>query len=267
MSAGFARVVVDASPDIARLGPLAITWRGAGAVAGTLAAVWLANRALLERRAPAEGIWTVAVWAVVAGWGAATATGIATHGATLAGWRGVVAGSGSDLGLPVGLAVGAAAVALVGRRAGLASWATLDAAAPAVVAGLGLAALATLVAGSADALRTTLPWGVQYVAPDALARPGVAVQPLGAYVAALALGVLALVTPLRRSGRLAPGVSGLSHACFFATGMLAVGLATAGTSVLGLRPQQWAWLALAVTAAAALARRLRPPTRGLAGLR
>ncbi|MGH7777361.1 MAG: prolipoprotein diacylglyceryl transferase family protein, partial [Candidatus Dormibacterales bacterium] len=254
MSAGFARVVVDASPDIARLGPLAITWRGAGAVAGTLAAVWLAKRALLRRGAPAEGIWSAAVWAVVAGWGAATATGIATHGATLAGWRGVVAGSGSDLGLPVGLAAGAAAVALVGRRARLTSWATLDAAAPAVVAGLGLAALATLVAGGADALRTTLPWGVQYVASDALARPGVAVQPLGAYVAALALGVLALMTPLRRPrpGMLPAGVPGLSHACLFATGMLAVGLATAGTSVLGLQPQQWAWLAIAVAAAAAL---------------
>jgi phosphatidylglycerol:prolipoprotein diacylglycerol transferase len=183
--------IIDVNPVIASLGGFAIRWYSLTLLAAAAVAILVFNhearRKQLDERATLDGIWWVAIAAIVGGRVLyELQNDLPMLGAdpfhVLMVWQGGLSFYG-------GLIAAVLAIVVFARRRGLPLWPVLDAAAPAAAIGQAIGHIGCLITGDSFGLPTTLPWAVIYRNPAAMAPLGVSLQPTQAYEA-IALGLL-----------------------------------------------------------------------------
>ncbi len=245
-------IVIDLDPVIVHLGPIALRWYGLAVLAGLLAGLWLAEREARRKRLPEGLIADLVIWVMPGGllgarllhvidrWSAY----LADPAAVLAITEGGLAIQGAILG---GLLAGAVALRRRGARIGP----VVDVAAPGLLLGQAIGRVGCLVTGDAVGAPTTLPWGIVYTNPAAMApQLGVAYQPAFAYEALWDLAALALLWRIRT--RLRPdGAVFALYLVLYGTGKFLVSFARA--EAIWLAGLQQAQLIAAMLALAGLA--------------
>lgn len=177
-------------------GTFAIYWYGVLMVAGALAVFVVARLGVRDDRRLAAHVAPLCVFGTVAVLaGGRLGALILGTAPTAFGWRGYVSAGG--------LAVGAAAVWMLARAWRLPLLRLGDAFAPAIAAGEAVTRLGTLMAGTGFGVPTSLPWGITFHNPQAIARPlAVPLHPTQLYLAAGlgAIGVIAWIMAQDRRG-------------------------------------------------------------------
>jgi phosphatidylglycerol:prolipoprotein diacylglycerol transferase len=258
-------IVIDLDPNIARIGPLLITWHGVFAVLGIVAAArlgfWLLAKEGVEVSGGGDGL----AWMVVLGLVGARALyvwenyKIFANGQWLRAFA-LTEGGISQWGGLFGAMVGAYVWA---RRAKFSFWKVIDAGGPAAMIGLAIGRIGDVINGEHHGSPTTLPWGVEYVNANTLGQPGVVVHPEVAYEMVLTLLLLAAILPFhqRLKARLPDGVVGLLYLGVYAAGRFFLSYLRLDPAVfIGLRQAQLAsalMVLIALIATPILIRRAR----------
>ena len=204
----FASITIDIDPVLVRIGHIHVGWYGIAIALAITVALLVVRREARRRGLNPDAVLPVAGWAVAGGLVGARALFVLDHWSTYASdpLRSFAVQQGG-LAIQGALLGGFVAALLYARRARLPVLVLADAAAPAVVLGQAIGRLGCLVTGDALGEPTSLPWGLSYVNPAAMApQLGVALQPVFAYEALLDLAVFALLwalrTRVRQPGRL-----------------------------------------------------------------
>ena len=190
---------IDINPVIASPGGLAIRWYSLALLAAVAVAILVfsheARRKQLDQRATLDGIWWVAIAALVGG----RILYELQNDLPMLGadplhlfmvWQGGLSFYG-------GLIAAIVTIVVFAWRRGVPLWPVLDAAAPAAAIGQAIGHIGCFVGGDSYGLPTTLPWAVTYTNPGAMAPLGVPLHPTQLYEA-VGLGVLALALWLGR---------------------------------------------------------------------
>ena len=253
---GFGAIVIDLDPNLFQLGPFLITWHGVFSVLGILAAARVGQLLLRRDGVPADRIYDMAVWMVVAGLiGARLLFVWENYRAFVGAWQRVLLlneGGISQWGGIFGALVGGY---LWCRRNRVDYRKVLDVAGPANALGFAIGRIGDVINGEHHAIGSNLPWAVEYVNEKTLGEPGRAVHPEVAYELLwnlLVFGV-ALLTYDRLKRRLPTGVTGLIWLSAFAVGRFFLSYLRTDSLAFGLRQAQWASLAMIVVAAVAAA--------------
>ena len=257
---------IDLNPIIASFGGLAIRWYSLTLLAAAAVAIVVftheARRKHLDERAMQDGIWWVAIAAVVGGRILyELQNDLPMLGANplhiLMVWEGGLSFYG-------GLIAALITIVVFARMRGLPLWPVLDAAAPAAAIGQAVGHVGCLITGDSFGLPTTLPWAVIYRNPGAMAPLGVPLQPTQAYEA-IALGLLfaGLWLGRARLGGLGAGaVAGSYLVSVAAIRFVLFFLRDEQAVFFGLKTAQFIGLGLAIGGAAILTHLIR---RRLAG--
>jgi phosphatidylglycerol:prolipoprotein diacylglycerol transferase len=246
-------IIIDLDPNIARFGPLLITWHGVFAVLGILAAArigfWLLAKDVPDLKGTGDGL----AWMVVVGLIGARLLYVWENFRLFANgqWLRAFAlteGGISQWGGLFGAMVGAYIWA---RRSKFSFWKIIDAGGAGAMLGLAIGRIGDVINGEHHGTPTNLPWGVEYVNPNTLGEPGKVVHPEVAYEMVLCLLILAAVLPFhqRLKARLPDGVLGLIYFGVYAAGRFLLSyLRTDPGVLLGLRQAQLASLLMVVIA-------------------
>ncbi len=252
---------IDINPVIAAFGGLAIRWYSLTLLAAAAVAILVFNhearRRALDERATSDGIWWVAIAAVVGGRLLyELQNDLPMLGANpfhlFMVWEGGLSFYG-------GLIAALVAIVVLTRLRGLPLWPILDAAAPAAAIGQAVGHVGCLITGDSYGLPTTLPWAVIYRNPTAMAPQGIPLQPTQAYEA-IALGLLfaGLWLGRERLGRLGDGaVAGSYLLAVAATRFALFFLRDEPPVFFGLKTAQLIGLGLAIAGLAILANLIR----------
>jgi phosphatidylglycerol:prolipoprotein diacylglycerol transferase len=245
-------IVIDLEPNIARIGPLLITWHGVFSVLGILAAarlgLWLLAKDGVDTSHGADGV----TWMVVLGIIGARALYVWENFKYFANQLVhafyITEGGISQWGGLFGAIVGAYIWA---RRGRFSFWKVIDAGGAAAMIGLAVGRIGDVINGEHHGTPTNLPWGVEYVNPDTLGQPGQVVHPEVVYEMILTLGLLLLILPFhqRLKARLPDGVLGLVYLGLYGLGRFWLSyFRTDPAIVFGLRQAQLASLLMVVIA-------------------
>ncbi len=265
----FAAIIVDLDPNLARIGPLVITWHGVFSVLGILAAARLGAWLLSKEGVPAERVYDAAAWMVVVGLVGARLLFVWENYRLFTGnWLRVFLineGGISQWGGLFGAMLGAYIWA---RRSKFDFWQIIDAGGPGALAGLAVGRIGDIINGEHHGTATNLPWGVNYVNPNTLGEPGKVVHPEVAYELLWCLLLLGVLLPFhqRLKRRLPPGVTGILYLSLYAAGRFLLSFMRTDSLAFGLRQAQWASLAMIVAGGIAayflIRRRARPNGTG-----
>ena len=249
-------IVIDLDPNIARLGPLLITWHGVFSVLGIIAAArlgfWLLSKDHVDVQSSGDGL----AFMVVAGLVGARLLYVWENFRFFSGQLlrifALTEGGISQWGGLFGAVVGAYIWARSGK---FSFWKIIDAGGPAAMIGLSIGRIGDVINGEHHGTPTTLPWGVQYVNPSTLGQPDRVVHPEVAYEMVLCLAILAVFLPIhqRLKARLPNGVLGLIYLGLYAAGRFALSyMRTDPAIIFGLRQAQLASLLMVVIALVAV---------------
>lgn len=260
----FATIVIDLDPNLVQLGPFVITWHGVFSVLGILAAARIGQLLLRRDGVPADRIYDMAVWMVIAGLIGARLLFVWENYRQFAGaWQHVFLlneGGISQWGGIFGALVGGY---LWCRRNGLDYRKVLDVAGPANALGFAIGRIGDIINGEHHAIPSNLPWSVQYVNERTLGEPGKSVHPEVGYELLwnlLVFGV-AMLTYRTLKRRLPDGVTGMVWFSAFAIGRFFLSYLRTDSLAGGLRQAQWASLAMVAAALVASVIWLRRPRR------
>jgi phosphatidylglycerol---prolipoprotein diacylglyceryl transferase len=250
-------IIIDLDPNIARLGPLLITWHGVFSVLGILAAArlgfWLLGKDVPDLKGTGDGL----AWMVVVGLIGARVLYVwenfrlFANGQLLRAFA-LTEGGIRQWGGLFGAMVGAYIWA---RRSRFSFWKIIDAGGAGAMIGLAVGRIGDIVNGEHHGSPTTLPWGVEYVNANTLGEPGKVVHPEVAYEMVLCLLILALILPLhqRLKARLPDGVLGLLYFGVYAAGRFFLSYLRTDPAVFaGLRQAQLASALMVVVAVIAI---------------
>jgi phosphatidylglycerol---prolipoprotein diacylglyceryl transferase len=258
-------IIIDLNPNIARIGPLLITWHGVFAVLGIIAAArlgfWLLTKEGIHISGGGDGL----AWMVVLGLVGARLLYVWENYKLFANgqWLRAFAlteGGISQWGGLFGAMVGAYIWA---RRGKFSFWKVIDAGGPAAMIGLAIGRIGDVINGEHHGSPTNLPWGVEYVNANTLGQPGIVVHPEVAYEMVLTLFLLAAILPFhqRLKAQLPDGVVGLLYLGLYAAGRFFLSYLRLDPAVfIGLRQAQLAsalMVLIAVVATPILIRRSR----------
>ncbi|MGA7910690.1 MAG: prolipoprotein diacylglyceryl transferase [Candidatus Dormiibacterota bacterium] len=258
-------IIIDLNPNIARIGPLLITWHGVFAVLGIIAAARLGFWLLTKEGVHISGGGDGLAWMVVLGLVGARLLYVWENYKLFANgqWLRAFAlteGGISQWGGLFGAMVGAYIWA---RRGKFSFWKVIDAGGPAAMIGLAIGRIGDVINGEHHGSPTNLPWGVEYVNANTLGQPGVVVHPEVAYEMVLTLFLLAAILPFhqRLKAQLPDGVVGLLYLGLYAAGRFFLSYLRLDPAVfIGLRQAQLAsalMVLIAVVATPILIRRSR----------
>ena len=238
-------IVIDLDPNIARIGPLLITWHGVFSVLGILAAArlgfWLLEKDVPNLRGTGDGL----AWMVVIGLIGARLLYVWENFRLFAGGQllrvfALTEGGISQWGGLFGAMVGAYVWA---RRSRFSFWKIIDAGGAGAMIGLTVGRIGDIINGEHHGTPTNLPWGVEYVNQNTLGEPGKVVHPEVAYEMVLCLLILGAILPFhqRLKAHLPDGVLGLIYFGVYAAGRFFLSYLRTDPSVfLGLRQAQLA---------------------------
>lgn len=251
-SAYFATIVIDLNPNVARLGPLLITWHGVFSVIGIIAAARVGQYLLAGEGISGEQVYDMAVWMVVAGIiGARLLYVWENYQLFVGAWQKVVflnEGGISQWGGIFGGLLGGLAWSL---RHGIDYRQILDAVGPANALGFAIGRIGDVINGEHHAISSNLPFAVEYVNPETLGQPGRSVHLEVGYELLWNLLVFAgaLLTYRRLKLRLPTGVVGLLWLALYSFGRFWLSFLREDSLLYGLRQAQWASLAMILAAA------------------
>ena len=246
-------IVIDLNPNIARIGPLLITWHGVFAVLGIIGAArlgfWLLQKDLPNLTGTGDGL----AWMVVLGLIGARLLYVWENFRLFADGQllrifALTEGGISQWG---GLFGAMAGTYVWARRSKFSFWKIIDAGGAAAMIGLAIGRIGDVVNGEHHGSPTNLPWGVEYVNPNTLGEPGRVVHPEVAYEMVLCLLILGALLPVhqRLKARLPDGVLGLIYFGIYAAGRFFLSFLRTDPSVfLGLRQAQLASAAVVLVA-------------------
>lgn len=250
-------IVIDLNPNIAKIGPLLITWHGVFAVIGIIAAARLGFWLLTKDAGPVSGTGDLLAWMVVLGLIGARLLYVWENfklfeNGQLLRIFALTEGGISQWGGLFGAIAGAYVWA---RRAKFSFWKIIDAGGPAAMIGLAVGRIGDVINGEHHGTPTNLPWGVDYVNANTLGQPGQVVHPEVAYEMVLTLVLLALILPFhqRLKARLPDGVLGLIYLGAYAAGRFFLSYYREDMQIVfGLRQAQIASLLMVVIAVVAI---------------
>jgi len=246
-------IVIDLNPNIARIGPLLITWHGVFAVLGIIGAArlgfWLLQKDLPNLTGTGDGL----AWMVVLGLIGARLLYVWENFKLFADGQllrifALTEGGISQWG---GLFGAMAGTYVWARRSKFSFWKIIDAGGAAAMIGLAIGRIGDVINGEHHGSPTNLPWGVEYVNPNTLGEPGRVVHPEVAYEMLLCLLILGALLPVhqRLKARLPDGVLGLIYFGIYAAGRFFLSFLRTDPSVfLGLRQAQLASAAVVLVA-------------------
>ena len=246
-------IVIDLNPNIARIGPLLITWHGVFAVLGIIGAArlgfWLLQKDLPNLTGTGDGL----AWMVVLGLIGARLLYVWENFKLFADGQllrifALTEGGISQWG---GLFGAMAGTYVWARRSKFSFWKIIDAGGAAAMIGLAIGRIGDVINGEHHGSPTNLPWGVEYVNPNTLGEPGRVVHPEVAYEMVLCLLILGALLPVhqRLKARLPDGVLGLIYFGIYAAGRFVLSfLRTDPSLFLGLRQAQLASAAVVLVA-------------------
>ena len=246
-------IAIDLNPNIARIGPLLITWHGVFAVLGIIAAArlgfWLLQKDLPNLTGTGDGL----AWMVVLGLIGARLLYVWENFKLFADGQllrifALTEGGISQWG---GLFGAMAGTYVWARRSKFSFWKIIDAGGAAAMIGLAIGRIGDVINGEHHGSPTNLPWGVEYVNPNTLGEPGRVVHPEVAYEMVLCLLILGALLPVhqRLKARLPDGVLGLIYFGIYAAGRFFLSFLRTDPSVfLGLRQAQLASAAVVLVA-------------------
>src|SRR5439155_1435337 len=250
-------IVIDLNPNIARIGPLLITWHGVFAVLGIIAAArlgfWLLQKDLPNLTGTGNGL----AWMVVLGligerllyvWENFKLFADGQLLRIFALTEGGISQWGGLFGAMAGTYVWA-------RRSKFSFWKIMDAAGAAAMIGLAIGRIGDVINGEHHGTPTNLPWGVEYVNPDTLVQPGQVVHPEVAYEMVLTLVLLGAILPFhqRLKKTLPDGVLGMIYLGLYGLGRFFLSYYRTDPAVFaGLRQAQLASLLMVVIAVIAI---------------
>ena len=227
-------IVIDLNPNIARIGPLLITWHGVFAVLGIIAAArlgfWLLQKDLPNLTGTGDGL----AWMVVLGLIGARLLYVWENFKLFADGQllrifALTEGGISQWG---GLFGAMAGTYVWARRSKFSFWKIIDAGGAAAMIGLAIGRIGDVINGEHHGSPTNLPWGVEYEM-------------------VLCLRILGALLPVhqRLKARLPDGVLGLIYFGIYAAGRFFLSFLRTDPSVfLGLRQAQLASAAVVLVA-------------------
>jgi phosphatidylglycerol---prolipoprotein diacylglyceryl transferase len=192
-------IIIDVSPVIVQFGHFALRWYGLFVSLAIITAFLIARREGTRRGMSEDAILNVAIWGVLGGViGARLLHVIDRWSEYAANPLSIVAIQDGGLAIYGGILGGIAAGSIGARREGLPVLKVADVAAPALVLAQAIGRIGCLFNGDALGSPTSLPWGVAYVNPAAMAPSlGVAYHPTPAYEMLGDLLIFALLWKLR----------------------------------------------------------------------
>jgi phosphatidylglycerol---prolipoprotein diacylglyceryl transferase len=262
-------IIVDVDPVIVQMGHFSLRWYGLFVGLAIVTAFLIARREGMRRGISEDAIFNVGTWGVLGGVVGARLLHVVDH------WPGYAANPVSILAIQDGgLAIygailgGVAAGSFCAHRQGLSVPKIADAAAPALVMAQAIGRIGCLFNGDALGSPTSLPWGIAYVNPAAMAPSlGVAYHPTPAYEMLGDLLIFALLWKLRGRVR-TDGVIFLAYLALYSTLKFTVSFARQEAIFFaGLQEAQLFSLVgglMAIGALIWLAARGRAPRRGIA---
>jgi len=195
-------------PVLLKIGGFHLRAYGTLIAIALLTGTWLAGREAARKGIPKERVQDFVVWATLFGLLGARLYYLAFFSprvfledplGILAIWRGGLAIHGA-------LLAGAATAIWYVRRHRLSFWRFADTLAPSVILGQAIGRLACFLNGDAYGIPTTLPWGVTFSNPEAMAPLGVPLHPTQLYEMSLNLLLFGLLwwwrTRIRFDGQL-----------------------------------------------------------------
>ena len=272
-------IIIDLDPNIARLGPILLTWHGVFSVLGIIAAArigfWLLEKDIPDLKGTGDGLaWMVALGLIGArllyvweNWRIFDPS----RGGQLLRIFALNEGGISQWGGLFGAMVG---VYVWSRRAHYSFWKILDAGGAGAMIGLAIGRIGDVINGEHHGSPTNVPWGVEYVNQYTLGQPGRVVHPEVAYEMVLCLLILGAILPFhqRLKQRVPDGVLGLTYFGLYAFGRFFLSYFRLDTEIaFGLRQAQIASLLMVVVALIAipilfrLASRRAAPAPAIAG--
>jgi phosphatidylglycerol---prolipoprotein diacylglyceryl transferase len=243
----FGTIVIDLDPNLVQIGPVLVTWHGVFSLLGILAAARVGQLLLRDHGVPAERVYDMAVWMVIAGLIGARLLFVWENYRLFAGaWPRVFLlneGGISQWGGIFGALIGGY---IWCRRNGIDYRQVLDAAGPANALGFAIGRIGDIINGEHHAIASNLPWAVEYINPNTLGEPGKSVHSEVAYELIWNLLVFgtAVLTYRAFKRRLPPGVTGLIWLSVYAAGRFFLSYLRTDPLVFGLRQAQWASLAM-----------------------
>jgi len=250
-------IVIDLDPNIARIGPLLITWHGVFSVLGILAAArlgfWLLDKDVPNLTGTGDGL----AWMVIVGLIGARLLYVWENFRIFANGQllrmfALTEGGISQWGGLFGAMVGAY---IWSRRSKFSFWKIIDAGGAGAMIGLTIGRIGDVINGEHHGTVTTAPWGVEYVNPATLGEPGKVVHPEVAYEMVLCLAILGLLLPFhqRLKERLPNGVLGLIYFGVYAAGRFFLSFYRTDPAVfIGLRQAQLASALMVLVAIVAI---------------
>src|SRR5205809_5739032 len=262
-------IVIDLDPNIARIGPLLITWHGVFSVLGILAAArlgfWLLGKDVPNLKGEGDGL----AWMVVVGLVGARLLYVWENFRIFAGGQilrmfALTEGGISQWGGLFGAMIGAY---IWSWRSKFSYWKIIDAGGAGAMIGLAVGRIGDIINGEHHGSPTNLPWGVEYVNQNTLGEPGKVVHPEVAYEMLLCLLILGAILPFHQwlKARLPDGVLGLIYFGIYAAGRFFLSYLRTDPAVLvGLRQAQLASALMVVIAIIAIPILLRRAGAGAA---
>ncbi|MDO8394441.1 MAG: prolipoprotein diacylglyceryl transferase [Dietzia sp.] len=198
----FGTITISIDPILARIGHFGLGWYGIAVGAAIATGLVVARREARRRNVDPDAVLRVAAWSIAGGFVGARALFVVDHWSRYASDPlGGLAIQEGGLAIQGALLGGLLAGVVAARQARLPVLVLADIAAPAAVLGQAIGRLGCLVTGDALGSPTSLPWGVSYTNPAAMApQPGVSFQPVFAYEALWDLAVFALLWRVRTRG-------------------------------------------------------------------
>lgn len=176
-------MVIEIDPVLLNLGPFTIRWSGLMIAVGIVAGLAIAIRETRRRRLPEDATFACAFWGIFAGIiGARLLHVVDRLDFYLQNPELIIGLQPGGLAVWGGIIGGVATGAMYAQRRRLPLGAMADIFAPAILVGLIIGRVGSIVSGDALGVLTSLPWGFVYVHPDALApRLGEPTEPYPLY--------------------------------------------------------------------------------------
>jgi len=242
--AGLVASIPSPSSNAIEIGPLDLRAYGLMIALGVLAGVWLAQRRWADRGGDPEDIVAIAVWAVPAGLVGARLYHVLTDWQRFEGrWLDAVKIWEGGLGIPGGIALGAAVGLLVARRRGIRLPPLLDAAAPALPLAQAIGRWGNWFNQELFGRPTDLPWGLEI---DPVNRPdryadSPTFHPTFLYESLWNLALVLVLLRVDRARRLRPGRLFALYVAGYSVGRLGTELLRSDPAslLLGVRVNVW----------------------------
>lgn len=190
-------IIIGIDPVVFSIGAFELTWYAVMVVLAIVAVIWVASREAKRVGMSAEVIYSVALWAVIAGIVVSRLVHVIDQWEYyIAHPRQIIAFEGQTIyGAILGALIATLAYSWVKK---ISFWQLGDVIAPGAILGQAIGRIGCTINGCCYGLPTSLPWAVTYTHPDSYAALGVPSHPAVVYLLIWDLIVFVILWQLRQ---------------------------------------------------------------------